>query len=299
MVLDPIKVGSPSYCDFVRNRLVIHRTSTYSPNSQSDEFYRLALAFALVIYILAFIKVWKNRHELSGLFNPFNENPFEGRVTTEIDITTHPLSPSSPSTSRKDEETAVSGFKFDEARTFDPYSVVVEVGPNERPRKPSAPELFRVRTITRNHALTGTNPDAWLYARVAFLFFCSLLICWVPPSINRFYSMVYPDNFVFGLNYIQSLILPLQGFFNALVYAISSQTACRNIWRSMTGGQELPRKNSAMPGVNDSVVSGGNARLDRSSRGIADTKLERFTSRRTGERLDSDSTSLTYLRGNE
>ena len=64
---------------------------------------------------------------------------------------------------------------------FDPYSVNVEVGEQER-RPSTRPEPFNVvRTWTRNAALQETNPEAWLYARVAFLFFCALLISWVVP----------------------------------------------------------------------------------------------------------------------
>ena len=243
---------------------------------------------------MAFIKVWKNRHELSGLFNPFNENPFEGRITTEIDITTSARQPSAVGkTTSEDEEVATPGVE----RDFNPYSVNVGVGPIDRHRKTSAAEVFRVRSLTRNHALSETNADAWLYARVAFLFFCSLLICWVPSSINRLYSIAHPDHLVFWLNYIETLVLPLQGFFNAIVYMITSQTACRNLWRSMTGAHELPRKSSAVVGTTENIPSKGETKFERMGMGKADTKLERFTSRRTSERLENDDTSSTSLRG--
>ena len=243
---------------------------------------------------MAFSKVWKNRHVLSGLFNPFNENPFEGIITTEIDITTsarHP--PEAGKTLIQDEERLTPGL---EGCDYNPYSVNVGVGPIDRQRKPSAPEVFRVRSLTRNHALSETNADAWLYARVAFLFFCSLLICWVPSSINRLYSIAHPDRLVFWLNYIETLVLPLQGFFNAIVYMITSQTACRNLWRSMTGAHELPRKSSAVAGT-ESLPRKGETKFERMGMGKADTKLERFTTRRTSERLENDATSITSLRG--
>ncbi|KAL6719300.1 hypothetical protein ACLMJK_003539 [Lecanora helva] len=256
----------------------------------------VALAFALLIYTMAFAKVWKNRHELRGLFNPFNEDPFEGVVTTEVDITSYARRGTvARVTSLGDEEATVPGV---ETEDYDPYSVTVEVGPKERQRKPSAGAVFNVRNMTRNHALSETNPDAWLYARVAFLFFCSLLICWVPSSINRLYSIVHPDRLVFWLNYIETLVLPLQGFLNAIVYIITSQTACRNLWRSVSGAQELPRKHSVVTGVNaGSEGRKGESKLERMGMGGADTKLERFTTRRTSERLEGDSSSTTGLRG--
>ena len=174
-----------------------------------------------------------------------------------------------------DEETAKPTVESDD---YNPYTVTIEVGPNERRQMSSAGDVLNVRTMTRNHALIETNADAWLYARVAFLFFCSLLICWVPSSINRIYSIAYPDKLVFWLNYIEALVLPLQGFLNSIVYIVTSQTACRNLWRRLTGGQELPRKTSTVGGMND------------------DMKLERFKSRRASERLKSDTSSTTSLR---
>ena len=241
--------------------------------------------------MMAFAKVWKNRAELTGLFNPFNENPFEGRITTEIDVTTYARYPSSPSSPYAEDVKIVSpgGIKVTDCGTYDPYSVNIEVGPNNYQRQGSGTEIFKVRSLTRNHALSETNPDAWLYARVAFLFFCSLLICWVPASINRLYSLARPDSFIFGLNYTETLILPLQGFFNATVYAITSQTACRNLWRSMTGAEELPRKSSIAPSANGVGMCQGSTKLERMGIGKTETRsLERSTSRRTSERLENE-----------
>lgn len=247
---------------------------------------------------MAFTKVWKNRHELTGLFNPFNEHPFEGTITTEIDITTTARQGSKAGTSSpKDEEAATPVTPGVEYLDYNPYSVNVRVGPNDGQRKQSAAQdIFKVRSLTRNHALSETNADAWLYARVAFLFFCSLLICWVPSSINRLYSISHPDRLVFWLNYIETFVLPLQGFFNAIVYIITSQTACRNLWRSRTGAQELPRKNSTVAGMHAVMPTKGDMKLERIGMGKAETKLDRFTSRRTSERLESDATSVTNLR---
>ena len=243
---------------------------------------------------MAFVKVWKNRHELTGIFNPFNENPFEGIITTEIDVTSSARQACLPGMSTiEDEEIAIHGT---EPAGFKPYTVNVEVGPNERRRNPSAAEMFKVRSLTRNHALSETNPDAWLYARVAILFFCSLLLCWVPSSINRVYSIAHPDRLVFWLNYIETLVLPLQGFFNAVVYIVTSQTACRNLWRSVTGAQELPRKNSTTAGT-DGLPSKGDTTWERMGMGKADTKLERFTTRRSSQRLEGDAASTTSLKG--
>lgn len=164
-----------------------------------------------------------------------------------------------------------------------------------------------MRTLTRNAALSESNSEAWLYARVAFLFFCALLISWVPSSINRLYALANPDKYNFGLNYTESLVLPLQGFWNALVYVVTSQTACRDLWRSVTGAQVLPRKssvdvNGGVVGLRDLGSAKGDTKLERFAGGLGskkggDVRLERFTSRRTSQRLESDDSSVTSLRG--
>ncbi|KAL9133926.1 MAG: hypothetical protein Q9175_004887, partial [Cornicularia normoerica] len=165
---------------------------------------------------MAFRKVWINRHQLRGLFNPFNENPFQGTITTVVDVTTYARrDPSLDPNNNNDDDAgmAIPGMEPAKAGGFDPYSVNVEVGQDhlQQQRKPSAPDLFRVRTLTRNAALSEANSEAWLYARVAFLFFCALLVSWVPSSINRLYALTNPDKYNFGLNYTESLVLPLQG----------------------------------------------------------------------------------------
>ncbi|EGD87854.1 hypothetical protein H112_04324 [Trichophyton rubrum D6] len=66
---------------------------------------------------------------------------------------------------------------------------------------------------------------AWAYSKFALLFFCSLLVTWVPASLNRVYSFVEPNKPSNVLTYVASLVLPLQGFWNSLVYAAVSSSA--------------------------------------------------------------------------
>ena len=60
-------------------------------------------------------------------------------------------------------------------------------------------------------------------------------------------------------------MLPLQGFWIFLIYIITSQTACRNLWRSLLGKPQLPRKNSAYASslsYDDTTGSGNNSDWD-------------------------------------
>jgi hypothetical protein len=195
------------------------------------------MLFAFVVYGMAGKVIWSKRRHLDGFLNPLNENPFINMVTTEIEIT-------------HEERFIVkdgSGQEMaDMANECDPYSVAVRVDSKSHPSSSRPlPAALRMRTLTRDAAEAETNAEAWLYARVAFLFFFALIITWVPTSVNRVYTLVNPTVVNFPLNYISSLVFPLQGFWNLIVYVITSQTACRRLWNRLTwrssgrGGNDL------------------------------------------------------------
>ena len=104
----------------------------------------------------------------------------------------------------------------------------------------------------------------------------------VPSTINRCYALAHPDQVNFGLNYVSSLVFPLQGFWNVIVYIVTSQTACKRLWSDIRDRKAMPRHGN---GVDSMGSSGKN-----------DLKLDRIA-RRTSQRLDSDIDSVTSLRG--
>ncbi|KAM5444690.1 hypothetical protein MferCBS31731_000144 [Microsporum ferrugineum] len=78
----------------------------------------------------------------------------------------------------------------------------------------------------------------WAYSKFAILFFCSLLVTWVPASINRVYSFAHPEEPNRVLTYLASLVLPLQGFWNTLVYTAVSSSVIASYIKSF---RENPR----------------------------------------------------------
>ncbi|KAI4250864.1 MAG: hypothetical protein L6R42_008599 [Xanthoria sp. 1 TBL-2021] len=208
----------------------------------------IAIVFAFAIYIRAGRVIYKRRDKLKGFLNPLNENPFTtGVVTTEIDVTIRPADQITPPTDENRGRNpfdktfeGIPGMEEGNGRP-DPYTVEIGVGENTHDRKASKPEIFQMRSITREEALKeNPNPGAWLYARVAFLFFLSMLIIWIPSSANRVYSLVYPDRINFALNYVSALVLPSQGVLNAIVYVLTSQTACRELVNALRGRGTMP-----------------------------------------------------------
>ncbi|KAI9708037.1 MAG: hypothetical protein M1820_004241 [Bogoriella megaspora] len=190
----------------------------------------LAIVFAFIIYFKAGLVIWEKRKHLSGFMNPLNDNPFTGVITTTIHVSSHELQPTDsnrtehiPSAHGVPEAIRAPSTSPD---SIDPYTVTID----SEPQKPHHPAILRMRTLTREAANDEINAEAWLYARVAILFFIALLITWVPSSVNRVFALARPNQFNFALNYASSFVFPLQGFWNVIVYILTSRTACQKLW---------------------------------------------------------------------
>jgi hypothetical protein len=74
----------------------------------------------------------------------------------------------------------------------------------------------------RRHATMEANNAAWSYTKVAVLFFTALLVTWIPSTANRVYSMIQTQQLSPQLQFASSFVLPLQGFWNGIIYATTS-----------------------------------------------------------------------------
>lgn len=166
--------------------------------------------------------------------NPFI-SPFVSVKTTEIRITTelanlHGRNPSTSSALAHENGRIVSG------QGFDPYSVTIGAGPTPIITSPNSSTFARSsgtgrgghdQTAAQLKAAMEANKAAFSYCKCALLFFVSMLITWVPSSINRVYNFAHPDAVSFPLFYASAFVLPLQGFWNAVIYTATSLPACR------------------------------------------------------------------------
>ncbi|KAI0389352.1 hypothetical protein F5Y17DRAFT_469741 [Xylariaceae sp. FL0594] len=92
--------------------------------------------------------------------------------------------------------------------------------------EPRARQTFRQRVhgfFARVAArITNMDPVKWAYLRTSFVFAVTVLVTWTPSSINRIHDMVRPDEFSFGLSLASSIVLPLQGTWNAVIFFYTS-----------------------------------------------------------------------------
>lgn len=166
------------------------------------------------------------------------ENPFTGFRTTEIQITSELEQTVStvvikPGPDNKDSPSL----------GYEQYSVNIASAPMS-PRLPSTATIH----TRNNRAAVDANIAAWGYTKVAILFFVSLLITWVPSSINRVYSLIYPDLISVPFSYASGVVLPLMGFWNSVIYITTSWAAVKMLfsgtsrrpvlWRVRPGGDE-------------------------------------------------------------
>lgn len=104
---------------------------------------------------------------------------------------------------------------------------------------PTSPRL-KGRPQSRSQPLRGSsgtidaNAAAIKYCKCALLFFVALLVTWVPSTVNRVYTLVHPNEAPFGLDFASAMVLPLQGFWNAMIYIATSSAACQALMRRVT-----------------------------------------------------------------
>lgn len=136
---------------------------------------RIAIVLAVVIYGMAAKAIWDKREHLDGFLNPLNENPFVNTITTQVEITTEER----PIVGKEEPNIGIRNIEPSTDRGVgNQYSVDIQVDERAQAARPM-PAALRMRSLTREVAKNETNAEAWLYARVAFLFFIALLITWV------------------------------------------------------------------------------------------------------------------------
>jgi hypothetical protein len=80
-----------------------------------------------------------------------------------------------------------------------------------------------------------------------------MLVTWIPSSSNRLYSLLHNNQASLALEYMSAFVLPLQGFWNAVIYMVTSWKACKMFFSDI-GGR---RKKHVIPGRPYPMMTGG------------------------------------------
>jgi hypothetical protein len=95
----------------------------------------------------------------------------------------------------------------------------------------SVPLPPRTANPLKRKAAFEANNATWSYTKCAILFFTAMLVTWIPSSSNRLYSLLHNNQASIALEYMSAFVLPLQGFWNAIIYMVTSWKACKMLFR--------------------------------------------------------------------
>ncbi|KAI3392028.1 hypothetical protein diail_6324 [Diaporthe ilicicola] len=137
------------------------------------------------------------------------------------------------------------------SRPLPPLSANVSPCSGARRRSPAGPAVKKMRrrlnvfqrmargTRRFGAKLRNMDPVKLAYLRTSFVFAISVLVTWTPSSINRVYTLVYPDQASYGLNIAAAVVLPLQGVWNAVIYFTTSWKIFREEMEATRAGSRL------------------------------------------------------------
>ncbi|KAK4467097.1 putative G-protein coupled receptor 157 [Cladorrhinum samala] len=228
----------------------------------------VVILITFFIYIRAGREIYKKHKQLREFSTSHQENadpsffiiedPFSSLKTTEVSVTSEIIGKN------------VIGLEplGQESKPSNPaYSVHISSnhGPSDRREshgEAAVPNQNNVTTESHTavRAGTGANPlrrralyeannATWSYTKCSLLFFTAMLVTWIPSSANRVYSVVHHGHASMPLEYMSAFVLPLQGFWNAIIYMVTSWQACKMLWEDMRSwGRTAREPKEIVPG---------------------------------------------------
>ena len=232
LVLDIRRMGLPPYSSLLRPSMVSQALNQSAAIALSDPGQiRVCILVALSIYLLAGRFIFQKRHQLRAFNVPVEDLPFTSYDPSTIKVTkefaslpstitdaSSPYLPPPPSTTKDNK----AGGRFSDMSSMS-YSVNVS-------SRPALPHKLSSSGVRRNRAAMEANRAAYNYTKIASLFFVSLLVTWVPSSINRVYSLIRPDSVNVEYAYAAGIVLSLMGFWNSVIYIATSHHACKELF---------------------------------------------------------------------
>ena len=129
-------------------------------------------------------------------------------------------------------------------------------------RASSTPYSNMPRAMPSRRGSGGDHDKAaWQYTKCALLFFAVILITWIPSSANRMYSYTHHGQVSVPLQFLSAVVLPLQGFWNAVIYAFTSMAACKALLVETPLLSWRPRRNESVERTTEETQSRWRSKL--------------------------------------
>ncbi|QPC78582.1 hypothetical protein HYE68_009334 [Fusarium pseudograminearum] len=222
---------------------------------------------------------------------------FYGTIVTDIEVvhstasTNHLPEPPRPAyTARSSSSPQVS---FDEPSTgfqnSNSHYFSTSISPGVIAQTSSESHLRRMTSATSRTVskFKVDDPIKRAYLRTSFLFALSVLVTWIPSSLNRIHSWLFGRS-PFEFHVATAAVLPLQGLWNAVIFFVTSWKPLKEWYRNI--GEDPTQQDREMIQTRDEhdeqVGRSGESFLDDTDSG-SDVEL-----RRMGEAPGKRSSSL-------
>ena len=116
------------------------------------------------------------------------------------------------------------------------FSTVISSPPPTKPaathKEPGKSEMLLFSESVRNFGakFVVADPIKRAYLRTSFLFALSVLVTWIPSSLNRIHGWLSGSS-PFGYHMASATVLPLQGLWNGIIFFVTSWSILRNWFR--------------------------------------------------------------------
>ncbi|KAJ3497495.1 hypothetical protein NLG97_g1849 [Lecanicillium saksenae] len=229
----------------------------------------ICIVGSLLCYALVGYHVFRSRDRLRSLTastsrdaaiieltrNDENEGCY-GTVVTEVQVTSSVGIPQSPLASAP--KTQPSGIDtqlatrsvFEHSPTHVPsgfghyFSSVESPSRGHRKTPPSPLKRAMSSTMSAARRFVVADPIKRAYLRTSFLFAISVLVTWIPSSMNRIHSWIAGAS-PYEYHVATAAVLPLQGLWNAIIFFVTSwnvlQRHRRNTAASAAAAEAIDR----------------------------------------------------------
>ncbi|KAL8841498.1 MAG: hypothetical protein Q9170_000881 [Blastenia crenularia] len=195
-------------------------------------------------------EIYRKREELRAFRQPSRasvEEPFSGSKTTEVCVTSELAGYKIPEPPANcfDAARPSTDNPHHQSKGYEQYSTTINSSPPSTAFDPSPrTSSHSTSAYKRYRAALETNTATWNYTKVALLFFVSLCVTWIPSSINRIYDLAHPTAVSYPLNFISAIVLPLMGFWNGVIYFVTTRAVCIALFWDLVE-RWAPRKKSS------------------------------------------------------
>lgn len=122
------------------------------------------------------------------------------------------------------------------------YSTVTSVPVKDPPPPPSPLSRMSKRVSKSTTSILNkfvvADPIKRAYLRTSFLFALSVLVTWIPSSMNRIHSWLTGES-PYEYHVATAAVLPLQGLWNAVIFFVTSQVALKKGWAELRYGKRV------------------------------------------------------------